>query len=146
MPGERIRGIKNISLSDEILHDHFPDYPVMPGALILEASAQLAGFLLETSFHRPPDPPPRALLVLVERAKFHDTAGPGDQLEIRVQMASRMEAAAQVTAEVSALDRRIARVMMTFAMKRIESERLHAQRRYVYELWTRDLDPPVTIP
>src|SRR5207244_2123277 len=34
VPGERIRGVKNVTLSDEILHDHFPDFPVMPGALI----------------------------------------------------------------------------------------------------------------
>src|SRR5262249_56251763 len=45
VPGERIRGVKCVSLSDEVLHDHFPDFPVMPGALIVEAGAQLAGFL-----------------------------------------------------------------------------------------------------
>ena len=37
VPGERARGVKNVTLSDETLHDHFPDHPIMPGALILLA-------------------------------------------------------------------------------------------------------------
>src|SRR5262245_13463397 len=86
--GERARGVKNVTLTDEVLHDHFPDYPVMPGALILEAGAQLAGFLLETSLNRPNEPPRRALLVQVELAKFHSFAGPGDQIDIAVNAES----------------------------------------------------------
>ena len=72
--GERARGVKNITLSDEILHDHFPDYPIMPGALILEAAAQLAGFLLEMTFNKAGAPLLRALLIQVQQAKFHETA------------------------------------------------------------------------
>ena len=45
--GRRARGVKCATLTDEILHDHFPDFPMLPGALIVEAAAQLAGFLLE---------------------------------------------------------------------------------------------------
>ena len=75
--GERARGVKNITLSDEILHDHFPDYPVMPGTLILEAAAQLAGFLLEMTFNKAGAPLLRALLIQVQQAKFHETADRG---------------------------------------------------------------------
>ena len=50
--GERARGVKCVTLTDEVLHDHFPDYPMLPGALIVEAAAQLAGFLLEMTFNR----------------------------------------------------------------------------------------------
>ena len=76
VPGERIRGVKCVTLSDEVLHDHFPDYPILPGALILEAGAQLAGFLLEATFNEPGRPPRRALLAQVRRAKFHEMTGP----------------------------------------------------------------------
>src|SRR3954453_24073129 len=84
--GQSVRGVKNVTLSDEVLHDHFPDHPIMPGALILEAAAQLAGFLLELTVNAADEPPRRALLVQVELAKFHDFAGPGDQIELLVTL------------------------------------------------------------
>ncbi|MFN7974310.1 MAG: 3-hydroxyacyl-ACP dehydratase FabZ family protein [Acidobacteriota bacterium] len=144
--GERIRGVKNVTLTDEVLHDHFPDFPVMPGALILEAMAQLSGLLLEMTFREPGRRPRRALLVAVKDAKFHDTAGPGDQLAIEMRLVSRLEGAAQVSGVVTAGDRRIARATLTFALRDIDSDRVHEQRRYVYALWTRGLDPPIDLP
>ena len=143
--GERARGIKNITLSDEILHDHFPDYPIMPGVLILESAAQLSGFLLEMTFNRPETPLLRALLVQIQNAKFYDTCGPGDQLEVSVTLESELDAAAQVSAEVFRGDKRVVRALLTFVMKDMPSERIHEQRRSVYKLWTRDLETPVTI-
>lgn len=143
--GERIRGVKNVSLSDDVVHDHFPDYPILPGALIVEATAQLAGFLLEQTFNRPDAPLLRALMVQIDQAKFYETCGPGDQLEILVTIGSKLETAAQVTAEVRTAEKRVARAGLTFVMKPIDSEKVHEQRRYLYKLWTRDLDPPVTI-
>ena len=140
IPGERIRGVKNVTLADEILHDHFPDYPVLPGALIIEAAAQLSGCLLEATINQPVTAPLRALLVQIEKAKFHDTAGPGDQLEIAVDLATSVDTAVQVTAEVRCGERKICSAGLTFVMKEIDSERLHAQRRYLYQLWTRDLN------
>jgi 3-hydroxyacyl-[acyl-carrier-protein] dehydratase len=145
VPGERARGVKNVTLSDEVLHDHFPDFPVMPGALILEAAAQLAGFLLEMTFNKAGEPLARALLVSIEKAKFHETSGPGDRLDIEVTIESRLAEAAQVAVVVQVGERRIVRAGLTFVLKRIDSERVHEQRRYIYRLWTRDLTglPPI---
>jgi 3-hydroxyacyl-[acyl-carrier-protein] dehydratase len=143
--GERARGIKNISLSDDILHDHFPDYPIMPGALIIEAASQLAGFLLEMTLNKASGPIVGALLVQIEQTKFHDTSGPGDQLGIVVTIDSIRDAAAQVTAHVTVGEKRIARASLTFFLKTIDSERIHEQRRYIYKLWTKDLKTPLTI-
>jgi len=145
VPGERIRGVKNVTLSDEILHDHFPDYPILPGVLILEAAAQLAGFLLEATLNRKGEALRRALLVQIQQAKFQGTAGPGDQLDLVVTLDSQLEGAAQVTADVRCGDRKIARAILTFMMKAIDSERVHEQRRYLYSLWTRDLKPSIDI-
>ena len=143
--GKSARGVKNVTLSDEILHDHFPDYPIMPGALILESMAQLAGFLLEVTLNRPGAPLKRALLLQIQQAKFHETAGPGDRLELEVTIDSQLEGAAQVSGEAQVDGKRIVRALLTFAMKEIASERLHEQRRYLYTLWTKDLKSPPPI-
>jgi len=146
VPGERARGVKTVSLSDEVLHDHFPDYPVMPGALILESAAQLGGFLAEMSVNKPGAPLLRAVLVQVDQAKFYEPAGPGDCLDVAVTLDSMLTGAAQVTAQVSVGERRIARATLTFVLRSIDSDRVHEQRRSLYRLWTRTLDPPITIP
>jgi 3-hydroxyacyl-[acyl-carrier-protein] dehydratase len=146
IPGERARGIKAISLSDEVLHDHFPDYPIMPGALILESAAQLAGFLAEISVNKPGAPLLRAILAQVDQARFHEPAGPGDCLDVTVTLESRLAGAARLAAEVRVGERRIARATLTFVLRSVDSERVHEQRRALYRLWTRTLDPPITIP
>jgi len=46
VPGRRATAVKNISLAEEHLHDHFPDFPVMPECLMIEGMAQTAGILV----------------------------------------------------------------------------------------------------
>jgi 3-hydroxyacyl-[acyl-carrier-protein] dehydratase len=143
--GIRAQGIKNVTLSDDIVHDHFPDYPVMPGALIIEAASQLAGFLLEMTFNQEDAQISRALLAQVNQAKFYEVAEPGDRLEIEATIDSMLEAAATVSVRVQRDDSRIMTSRLMFVMKHIDSEPLQEQRRYLYRLWTRDLKLPLTI-
>lgn len=138
--GQSAVGIKNVTLTDEILHDHFPDFPVFPGALIIEAMAQLAGFVLEIDN---PKSTERAVLAQIEKAKFHTPASPGDQLELRVTVAQRLDGAAQIEAEALVGERRVARARLTFVLRHIESARVHEQRRWLYALWTRGIEPRV---
>lgn len=137
-PNTFASGVKNVSLSDEVLHDHFPDHPIFPGALLLEAMAQLAGFLLESGRA---DAPERAILVQVEKAKFHAPAGPGDQILLKVTLAQRLEAAAQVEAEAHVAERCIARARLTFMLRQVASTRVTEQRATLYRIWTRELWP-----
>lgn len=137
--GEKAVGVKNVTLTDEVVHDHFPDFPTLPGALILEAASQLAGFLLEMTFDTGEGSVPRALLMQVKNARFYELTGPGDQLEITVTLANRLARAANVDVLVTVEGKRVATAKLTFVMKDIDSERVHEQRRYVYKLWTRKL-------
>jgi 3-hydroxyacyl-[acyl-carrier-protein] dehydratase len=146
VPGESARGVKNVTLTDEVLHDHFPDFPILPGALLVEAMAQLAGFLLEVTHNADDKPLVRALLVGIGSAKFSRAAEPGDSIEIAVRAGSSLDAAAQIEAEARVGGERIARAQLTFMLKEVDSDRVHEQRRYLYRLWTRKLGKEVRIP
>lgn len=137
--GQKACGLKCVSLSDPVLHDHFPDYPTMPGALIVEAAAQLAGFLIEMTVNCEEKPVRRALLAQIDLAKFHDRVGPGNTMEITTTVAQIRDPSAQIIAEVRVGDKKVARAKLTFMLQAIESDRVNEQRRYIYALWTRDL-------
>ena len=130
--------IKNITLTDDILHDHFPDYPVFPGAMLIEAMAQLGGFLLEMSVNTKKYIR-RAVLAQIDKAKFHNPAEPGDQLRLTAELDEQLDDAAKVNITVHCGDTKIANAKLTFVLEPIESDKIHAQRRYFYRLWTKKL-------
>lgn len=138
VPGSEARGVKCVTLSEQVLHDHFPEHPLYPGTLIVEALAQLGGFLVESS--RPEDGR-RAVLGQIEQARFYRPATAGDRLELRVSMTSLLEAGAQIEGEATVDGERSAVARLTYALRPVESERVHEQRRELYALWTRGLDP-----
>src|SRR6202171_3747895 len=79
---ERIVGIKNVTVNEPFFIGHFPDFPVMPGVLIVEAMAQTAGVLVLNSI---PDRDKKlVLLASVDNAKFRRPVVPGDQLRIEM--------------------------------------------------------------
>src|ERR1700719_4289703 len=80
LEAERIVGIKNVTGNEPFFMGHFPDFPVMPGVLIVEAMAQTAGVLVLKSI---PDRETKlVLLVSIDAAKFRRPVVPGDQLRI----------------------------------------------------------------
>lgn len=87
LEAERVVGIKNVTMNEPFFTGHFPDFPVMPGVLIIEAMAQVAGVLVLSSI---PDRQRKlVLLATVEEAKFRKLVRPGDQLRIEMQVAKR---------------------------------------------------------
>jgi 3-hydroxyacyl-[acyl-carrier-protein] dehydratase len=92
---ERVVGIKNVTVNEPHFTGHFPDYPVMPGVLIIEAMAQVAGVLVLKSI---PDRDKKLVfLASVEEAKFRKPVRPGDQLVIEMIMVRRKSFVAKMS-------------------------------------------------
>jgi 3-hydroxyacyl-[acyl-carrier-protein] dehydratase len=104
-PHERIVAVRNISFSDPVLQGHFPDRPVYPGVLIVEAIAQAAAVLGHLSFAAGLS---QCLLTEVSSARFRRQVVPGDVLTFDVRVVRRrtpffwFEATASVGSELAA--------------------------------------------
>jgi UDP-3-O-[3-hydroxymyristoyl] N-acetylglucosamine deacetylase/3-hydroxyacyl-[acyl-carrier-protein] dehydratase len=76
---QRAVGIKNVSVNEPFFEGHYPDQPIMPGVLILEAMAQLAGLLLLRKLELTGKVP---VLLSIDRVKFRRAVVPGDQIRM----------------------------------------------------------------
>ena len=84
--GESAVGIKNVSANEEFFQGHFPDEPVMPGVLQIEALAQTACVLVIKSLGAKAPKNPGILFTTIEKVKFRKPVVPGDQLELHVRI------------------------------------------------------------
>ncbi|MFA5712919.1 MAG: 3-hydroxyacyl-ACP dehydratase FabZ family protein [Bacteroidales bacterium] len=78
--GDSAKGVKCITLTNEIFNEHFPNYPIFPGSLILEGMAQLAGVLLSHTLIEEGHPYRVVALTMVKNLKFRAIIHPGDRL------------------------------------------------------------------
>src|SRR5262249_8682894 len=90
----RVGGIKNVTINEPFFDGHFPDFPVMPGGLIVEAMARGAGGLVLSQM--PDHDSKLALLSSVDAAKFRKPVRPGDQLRIEMKIDKRKATLAKV--------------------------------------------------
>ena len=134
-PPEVATGIKCVSLSDDVFVDHFPGHPIMPGALILEALAQLGGVLVEATMRARGRDDLHALLVTVDKAKFRHLVRPGDRLELEARGISTSEDGGQVRAFARVDGQLVTEAELMFAFARVTNPKLLARRREVLEVW-----------
>jgi len=82
-PGVKAVGIKNITINELFFQGHFPGQPIMPGVLIIEAMAQVAGVL---AFQSGAAPGKSVYFMSIEKAKFRKPVVPGDQIKLEVNI------------------------------------------------------------
>lgn len=92
-PGRRAKGWKNASLGEDYFQDHFPGFPAVPGALMIEAMAQLSGLLLMTSVNYEK----LAVLLGVSRCRFREFVRPGDRLVVEAEIKGTIQPSSAMT-------------------------------------------------
>jgi len=83
--GQSAVGVKNVTVNEEIFQGHFPDKPVFPGVLIVEAMAQTASALVVETLGLAGQNP-LVYFMSLEATKFRKLVEPGDQLELHVDL------------------------------------------------------------
>ncbi|HMA32580.1 MAG TPA: 3-hydroxyacyl-ACP dehydratase FabZ, partial [Casimicrobiaceae bacterium] len=84
--GKFIRGLKNVTANEPFFQGHFPDYKVMPGVLVIEAMAQLAGLLTMLSEFARRDGSQLVLFAGIDDARFKRQVVPGDTLMLEANL------------------------------------------------------------
>lgn len=114
VPMERVTGIKNVTVNEPFFQGHWPETPVMPGVMIVEAMAQVSAVLI---FGDNPDPNGKLAFFLgVDKAKFRRTVVPGDQLIIECVMVRCRRNACKVAAKALVDGAVVAEAVMTFGL------------------------------
>ena len=91
-PGVAAVAVKNVSLAEEHLHDHFPGFPVMPGSLMIEGMAQTAGILVGAARNFQE----KVILAKINKAAFVRLVRPGEQLVYTAKIANVNETGAAI--------------------------------------------------
>jgi len=84
--GKSLTAIKNVTMNEPYFVGHFPQRPVMPGVLILEALAQASGILAFKSAQQKPESNALYFFAGIDNAKFKQIVTPGDQLRLEVKL------------------------------------------------------------
>ena len=110
-PRERIVAIKNVTINEPFFQGHFPNLPIMPGVLVVEAIAQAGGALLLTEV----EDRDQKLMVFtgIERARFRRPIIPGDQVRIEVEVKSWRMNAVRMEGKAFVGEKRVAEATVT---------------------------------
>ncbi|GGL50524.1 3-hydroxyacyl-ACP dehydratase FabZ [Sporolactobacillus putidus] len=115
--GKKAVGIKNVSVNEPFFTGHFPDYPIMPGVLIVEALAQVSGIAV---LHQGDNQGMLTLYAGIDKCRFKRQVRPGDQLRLESEILryrggfAKAKGTATVDGEIAC------EVEMMFALKKAE--------------------------
>jgi 3-hydroxyacyl-[acyl-carrier-protein] dehydratase len=109
--GQSAVAVKNVTLAEEHLHDHFPGFPVMPETLCIESMAQTAGILVGEAKNFKE----KVILAKIKKAVFFDYVKPGDTIRLEAQIDSITPEAASTTGKITRSDKLIAEIDLMFS-------------------------------
>jgi len=113
-PDKRIVGLKNVTINEQFFQGHFPGAPVMPGVLIIESMAQVAGVLIYRDL---PDKEKKLIYFTgIENAKFRRPVLPGDQLHVEMQLLNRRNNFGKMQGRATVDGKLVAEAVVLFAI------------------------------
>lgn len=109
--GKNAVALKNVTLAEEHVHDHFPGFPMMPECLMIEAMAQTAGILVGEArkFEE------KVILAKIKKAAFHHYVRPGDTITIHADIESIAPEAASTNGKIMRGEELIAEISLMFS-------------------------------
>lgn len=110
---QRIVAIKNVTINEPFFAGHFPNMPIMPGVLIVEAIAQAGGALLLTELSEEVRAQRLMVFTGIERARFRRPIVPGDQVRIEVEVKAWRVMAVRMEGRAFVGDKRVAEATVT---------------------------------
>lgn len=85
-PGKRLKALKNVSVNEPMFTGHFPERPIFPGVLIMEALAQATGILAFKTTNSKPDGTSLYYFAAIDNCRFKQPVVPGDQMILEVEI------------------------------------------------------------
>jgi 3-hydroxyacyl-[acyl-carrier-protein] dehydratase len=124
-PGRTIETLKNVSATEDVFDDHFPGYPILPGALVVESFEQASQMLIGMTH----DFTRVGRLRGLQRGAFRHFVRPGDQLRVRCVRTAGDDAAWTVNATAEVDGRRVASAVLDFALvSAVDADTGHVER------------------
>jgi 3-hydroxyacyl-[acyl-carrier-protein] dehydratase len=120
-PGESLVAIKNVSYNEQFFQGHFPNRPVMPAVLILEAMAQATGILALRTVDSLPTERSIYYFVGIDDARFRKPVEPGDQLRIEVKLLRKTRGVWKVRSDALVDGQIVANAQLMGALREVES-------------------------
>ena len=109
--GKSAVAVKNVTLAEEHMHDHFPGFAVMPESLMIEAMAQTSGMLVGEAKNFKE----KVILAKVKKAVFFDYVKPGDTLKLAAKIESIAPEAASTSGKITCGDKLVAEIDLMFS-------------------------------
>lgn len=117
VPNKRLVALKNVTYNEQFFQGHFPNYPVMPAVLILEAMAQATGLLAMRSMEKLPADDSVYYFVGIDKARFRKPVSPGDQLMIEIEHEKTSRNIWRVQATARVLEKTVADAQIMGALR-----------------------------
>ncbi|MFU8837041.1 MAG: 3-hydroxyacyl-ACP dehydratase FabZ [Thiohalomonadaceae bacterium] len=119
-PGVRLKALKNISVNEPMFTGHFPERPIFPGVLIMEALAQATGILAFKTTESKPDDTSLYYFAGIDNCRFKQPVVPGDQLILDVQVVKQKRGIWKFTGQASVDGKLVASADLMCAQQEIK--------------------------